>query len=203
MATTVLLTSFQPWLPHQKTNSSDDLIEALLSTRTVFPGLHTLRHLPVHFHHAPLKTIAQVNHLRPNVLLCCGMSEKSTTLQLESRAIAHREVLHTPVNLAELADGLSMTQISHDAGRFVCNYLYYVMLRYIQDQRLDLPCLFVHVPVLTPENRWHILNDFQKILHRVYHPHRVDFPGESGYQQSLDPLSSHPYVDVVCDSHAS
>ncbi len=204
MGKTLLLTSFQTWMPHQTSNSSDDLIAELLRSRTVLPTLQTLRHLPVNFQQAPLQAIAGVNRIRPHVLLCCGMSERSQTLNLESRAIAPRETLYTPFHLDRLVDGLTMTQISHDAGRFVCNYLYYAMLRYVRDQHLDLPCLFIHVPILTEANRWAILNDFQKILHRVCHSQPlVDFPDESRYLQNLDLSPNRRYVDVALDSHAS
>lgn len=204
MGKTVLLTSFQTWKPHQASNSSDDLIAELLSHRTVSPTLHTLRHLPVDFLQAPLQAIAQVNRLRPDVLVCCGMSEPSETLNLELQAIAHNEVWQTPFDVNALADGLEMTRVSHDAGRFVCNYLYYTMLRYAHDQRLPLRCLFIHVPVLSDRNRSPLLNDFQRVLHRITHSQpQVDFVPESGYLQHLDALPKRSYVDVALTSHAS
>jgi pyroglutamyl-peptidase len=196
-------------MPHQSSNSSDDLILELLQYRTVSPSLHVARQLPVDFQQAPLQVIALVNRLRPDGVVCCGMSEQRSQLTLESRAIARHETLTTPFDLDELATGLPHVTISDDAGRFVCNYLYYSLLRYIRDQRLSTRCLFVHVPVLTEENRSHLLNDFQKVLHRVGHGSSavespvVDFASESGYLQSLDSLSKRRHVDVTFDSHAS
>jgi pyroglutamyl-peptidase len=209
MGKSLLLTSFQTWLPHQLSNSSDDLILELLHHRTVSPSLHVARQLPVDFFQAPLQAIALVNRLRPDVVVCCGMSEQRSQLNLESCAIAHHETLTTPFDVDELVTGLPHTTISDDAGRFVCNYLYYSLLRYIQDQGLSTRCLFVHVPVLTDENRSLILHDFQKVLHRVGHglsvveSSVVDFASESSYLQSLDSLPKRRHVDVTLDSHAS
>ena len=209
MGNSLLLTSFQTWLPHQPSNSSDDLLLELLRHRTTSPSLHVARQLPVDFQQAPLRAIALVNRLRPDVMICCGMSEQRSQLNLESRAIAHHETLMTPFNLDELTAGLPHTTISDDAGRFVCNYLYYSLLRYVQDQQLSTRCLFVHVPVLTDENRSLILNDFQKVMHRVGHglsvveSSVVDFASESGYLQSLDSLPKRRHVNVTLDSHAS
>ncbi len=59
---------------------------------------------------------------------------------------------------------LSHTQISHDAGKFVCEGLYYRVLKYLEQSQLFIPCMFVHVPVLTQENKNIIVQDFETIL---------------------------------------
>lgn len=95
------------------------------------------------------------------------MAESRTQLTVESRAVVRNHVLHTTINLENLIAGLSITEISQDAGRFVCNSLYYAMLNHLQQHDPDKRCLFVHVPVLTPNNREAIVADFRSILKRV------------------------------------
>lgn len=163
MSKTVLLTSFKTWLPHQRSNSSDDLLQALLKTHPP-SRLHFLRQLPVDFDLAPQQTIDRVNQLQPDRVVCCGMAEGRTKLSVEFQAVAD-EVLHPKTDLDLLVAGLPHTEISRDAGRFVCNWLYYAMLKHFQGTEQD--CLFVHVPVLTAENLPTIAADFCCIVDRI------------------------------------
>jgi pyroglutamyl-peptidase len=167
MSKTILLTSFATWKSEQRSNSSDDLLLEMLNIYPRQEGLHFLRQLPVDFELAPQQAIALTEQLDPDVVLLCGMAEKHTKLKLESRAMVEDGTLTTQYNLEELILGLTYTEISNDAGRFVCNALYYAMLKYLQNQDTQRRCLFVHVPVLTYDNRAMILADFQLILHRL------------------------------------
>jgi pyroglutamyl-peptidase len=169
MSKTVLLSSFATWEPHQRSNSSDDLLLEVLKANLYpplhSPSLHFLRQLPVDFELAPQQAIAQVNLLQPDIVICCGMAEHRTKLTVESRAVTHSETLYTRVNLDRLIAGLTMTEISHDAGQFVCNWLYQAMLKHLQSsERL---CLFVHVPILTPKNSSAIESDFCRLIERM------------------------------------
>ncbi|HEY9725786.1 MAG TPA: peptidase C15 [Chroococcales cyanobacterium] len=76
-------------------------------------------------------------------------------------------LIRTSVNLVKLLDGLSNTEISHEAGKFVCEGLYYELLKYLRKRNLATPCIFVHVPILTPENLPVILADFQLIIEKM------------------------------------
>lgn len=166
MEKTVLLTSFTTWKPHQVSNSSDDLLENLLHIGLP-QGCHVLRQLPVDFQIAPEWAIAHINTLHPDVIICCGMAENRTKLSVESRAVTNSATLYTGVDLQGLTAELPHTEISHDAGRFVCNWLYFSLLNYIQTQTLNQHCLFVHVPILSSENRELITSDFQSLLGRI------------------------------------
>ena len=53
------------------------------------------------------------------------------------------------------------------AGTFVCNHLYYSVLKHIQDTAIATQCIFVHVPVLTENNLESIVADFSLILKLV------------------------------------
>lgn len=76
-------------------------------------------------------------------------------------------LIKTSVDLEKLIMGLTATEISHDAGKFVCEGLYYQILNYLQEQKLNSSCIFVHVPVLTAANLPSIRADFQMITQKM------------------------------------
>ncbi|HEY9605520.1 MAG TPA: hypothetical protein V6C85_28200 [Allocoleopsis sp.] len=76
-------------------------------------------------------------------------------------------LIKTPVNLGNLLEGLSNTEISHEAGKFVCEGLYYEVLKYLRIHNSDIPCIFVHVPILTLKNLPVILADFRLIIEKI------------------------------------
>lgn len=202
----ILLTSFQTWLPHQTSNSSDDLLEKIAQLDGLPASLTFLRQLPVDVSQASRCAIAKIEELQPDCIICCGMAESRSTLTVESCAtrrdslflirlysycmtfarflkvkklqdflpilfgINHRPnsiLLKTSVNLDTLLEVTSATEISHDAGKFVCEGLYYEVLNHLRQRNFNSPCIFVHVPVLTPDNSQSIVADFQRILERI------------------------------------
>ncbi len=167
MTAKILLTSFATWLPHQKTNSSDDLLDKLAQIHPPSPEITYLRQLPVDFHLAPHQVIEKIPQIQPDIIICCGMAESRQNLTIESRATQGENILKTKINLDKLIADLPTTTISHDAGKFVCEALYYGVLKYIQDTKLSADCIFVHVPILTPANEAPILSEFLEIIHRV------------------------------------
>lgn len=180
MSKTVLITSFATWKKHQLVNSSDELLEAVSQTYSLPPSVYLLRQLPVNTPVAREIAIAQVRRLQPQVMLCCGMAESRENLSLELQAVVSNQILQTSIHLTKLIKDLSYSEISHDAGRFVCNSFYYSMMDYFrmnnsindssvndsQGSDLECACLFIHVPLLTNLNRSQILMDFCKILNR-------------------------------------
>jgi pyroglutamyl-peptidase len=168
-----LLTSFDTWATHQKSNASDDLLAEILHRDLLPKNLHFLRKLPVDFQLAPEQVIARVNYLQPEVIICCGMAETRKTLTIESNAKDEDRVIMTPIDVRQLIVGLSVTEISDDAGQFVCNRLYYSTLKYIHEMKLKSQCLFVHVPVLSKENLAPIVTDFSLIIQRLAQNHII------------------------------
>jgi len=160
----ILITSFSTWKSHHTTNSSDDLLHLLLEKE--LDSFHHLRSIPVDFKLAPQHVLKRFDELRPRVLICCGMAEERTKLHIESRAVLSEQLLQTSVDLETLTVDLPMTEISHDAGRFVCNTLYYKTLEHLSLQEEDYHCVFIHVPVLTEENKNQLLADFISIIER-------------------------------------
>jgi pyroglutamyl-peptidase len=181
LLTSFLLTSFAPWKANHWSNSADDLLQDLLADlsylethpethperKLPLTALHFLRQLPVNFPVAQSIVTHKINQLQPNLVLCCGMAESRHKLSLESNAVCREQPLYTSVDLDVLVAGLTQTEISHDAGRFVCNALYYGILNYLKCYSPDTLCLFVHIPVLTPNNRKGIVTDFWAILERL------------------------------------
>lgn len=165
MNNTILVTSFSTWKPHHTTNSSDDLLDLIIERE--LDSLHFLRRLPVEFELAPEHVLKKFNELRPKVLICCGMAEERTKLHIESRAVLNEQVLQTSVDLVELITDLHMTEISHDAGQFVCNTLYYKTLEHLSRQDEEHHSIFIHVPVITEENEHHLVADFLSIIERL------------------------------------
>lgn len=167
MPTKILLTSFQTWLPHHRSNSSDDLLAAIESQAFPNFSLRFLRQLPVDIEKSSQHAISEIQRLQPDAILCCGMAETRNTLTVESTAWRGNKSLQTPLSLHPIVTNLNATEISHDAGKFVCEGLYYEVLNHIQQKQLPIPCLFVHVPLLTPQNFPIIVADFCQLLDRV------------------------------------
>ena len=159
----ILLTSFQTWLPHQKSNSSDDLLEQIKDLKIPDKKLFFLRNLPVNTQSASSLTIKTIQNINPDVVICCGMAEGSSFLRLESQAFYENKHYKTNINLTQLAQNLKTTIISEDAGKFVCEGLYFHVLEYLYSLE-NIKGLFVHIPILTPENNTLILEDFKSIL---------------------------------------
>lgn len=165
MSKKILFTSFTTWKPHHTSNTSDDLLQRIIATSPL--DYHFLRKLPVDFHLAPQYAVTKFNEIKPDIVISCGMAEERSKLHIESRAVIGDETVKTKVNLDKLTAGLTMTQISHDAGRFVCNQLYFKMLKHIRKQKRKYHCVFVHVPILTSHNTPAIVDDFHSIVNRL------------------------------------
>lgn len=166
----ILLTSFTTWLAHQPSNASDDLLAEVASRIPSPEQFAFLRQLPVDTEQASQIAIAKIKTWQPDAIVCCGMAERRTDLSIESTAYRGQECLQTPVNLKTLLTDLERVKISHDAGKFVCEGLYYAVLHFLHTQALSASCLFVHVPILTPTNKAVILEDFLAILQRLQNP---------------------------------
>ncbi|GET41187.1 pyroglutamyl-peptidase I family protein [Microseira wollei] len=167
MTTKILLTSFDTWLPHHKSNSSDDLLIEIAKFNSFSYSLNFLRRLPVDVSLASHRVLNHIQELQPHGIICCGMAEKRRQLTVESNATFAASSIKTSVNLERLVAGLSATNISHNAGKFVCEGLYYYVLKHLRDRSLTVPCIFLHVPLLTHDNSPKIIADFALIIQRL------------------------------------
>ncbi len=167
MSKKFLLTSFDTWLPHHKSNSADDLLIEI-AKRVLLPhSLTFLRRLPVDVEQASRCAIAKIKEIQPDIIICCGMAESRTRLSVESNATYEDTVLKTGVDLEELVAGFAGIDISHDAGKFVCEGLYYEILKYLGENQPNSHCIFVHVPILTPKNVTDIRQCFLLTLYKI------------------------------------
>jgi pyroglutamyl-peptidase len=164
MTIKLLLTSFQTWLPHQISNSSDDLLAIIEEEQENFNDLYFLRKLPVNTQLATQKVIETITIINPQGIICCGMAESREILTIESNAVCGKDCIFTQINLDSLLTSLVYTVISHNAGKFVCEGLYYQILKYTQNHHLNIPCIFVHVPLLHKKNLDKIQQDFIAII---------------------------------------
>lgn len=171
MTTKILVTSFDTWKAHHVSNASDDLLALALQQGLPADRVHLLRKIPVDFQLAPTQVLAAIAQIQPQTVICCGMAEKRSQLCLESSgtkldAITGKplEKISTKVNLDKLVEGLTITKVSHSAGKFVCNALYHSVLSHLHDRSPAANCIFIHVPVLTSANSRAILADFMAIL---------------------------------------
>jgi pyroglutamyl-peptidase len=167
MTAPLLITTFTTWKPEQPSNASDDLIQALIQRNLLNDTVHLLRQVQVDFELAPATVLSRVAEIQPAQVVCCGMAEGRSRLTLESNGKRHPHKIHTPVDVHELVQDLAITDVSHDAGEFVCNHLYYSVLNFVQVYGLRTQCLFVHVPILHQHNMEPIVQDFATILNRL------------------------------------
>ena len=160
----ILLTSFDRWLPHQRSNASDDLLAEFQPHCIPGVRLTFLRRLPVEVETASALVVDALRSIRPDAAICCGMAEKRSRLSVESRAEWKSQVQKTTIDLDRLTARLTHTDISHDAGKFVCEGLYFHALHYLQQHQPNCRGLFVHVPILHAGNRSIILEDFKTAI---------------------------------------
>lgn len=167
----LLLTSFRPWLKHHCSNASDDLLEIVQGSDFTAGELSFLRQLPVDTQAASRETIKAIAAHQPDFVVCCGMAESRDRLTIESQAFCQTDHYETTANLSAIAKELKFTDISHDAGKFVCEGLYFQVLQYLQNLDAKTPAIFVHVPILTEKNTAPIVQDFVQILYTMIdHP---------------------------------
>ncbi|MBD2604501.1 peptidase C15 [Scytonema hofmannii FACHB-248] len=163
----ILLTSFDIWLPHQQSNSSDDLLIEVGKLNSLAYNLTFLRQLPVDVQLASSQVKAKIQVVQPNYIILCGMAESRKQLSVEKIASYAENILQTTVDLEQLVAEANTIEISHDCGKFVCEALYYSVLDYLREQQLTIGCIFVHVPVLTQENLEGIFADFLLIVDKL------------------------------------
>ena len=164
MSNKLLLTSFQTWLPHQISNSSDDLLETIQKRRFAEDSLFFLRKLPVDIELASGQVIEKIKAIKPTAIVCCGMAESREKLTVESNAVCRENCIFTMVDLNKMITCLADTEVSHNAGKFVCEGLYYEILKYTQANALNIPCIFIHVPVLNARNIDVVQEDLTAII---------------------------------------
>jgi pyroglutamyl-peptidase len=169
MADPILITTFDIWLPHQKSNASDDLILALEAQGALPEHCQVLHRLPVDVGAAFAQIQAVMEGQRPAYVLCCGMAESRSRLNVELQAVCEGQVRRCAIpeeDWNSLRTHWHCAEISRDAGQFVCNGLYFRLLDELAHWGNPL-VLFVHVPLLTELNQADLMADFQTLLRQL------------------------------------
>jgi len=157
------------------------------------PDAVWMRQVPVSFDLAPIRVESEIRRSRPRTVICCGMAEKRTRLSVERLArryvdrenyrsahlSAHLEnqvsnavrpaanILQTSVNVERAIAGTVLSEISEDAGTYVCNHLYYSVLDLVEKVDWEMSGVFIHIPVLNSDNQTVILQDFVKVIDKI------------------------------------
>jgi pyroglutamyl-peptidase len=163
----ILLTSFATWKAEQLSNSSDDLLATLLERNLFGQEVHLLRQIPVDFELAPRRVLLAIDQIQPQAVICCGMAETRSRLSIEIKGKSETREIYTQLDVDHLVQDRLLTEISHDAGKFVCNHLYYSVLTHLQSHQPHTHGLFIHVPILNPKNLDPIVQDFTAILNLI------------------------------------
>jgi pyroglutamyl-peptidase len=82
-----------------------------------------------------------------NVLYNCGSRPKDEILEPKA-PVAYLTALPIREILSELREKSIPAEISHDAGTFGCNQLFFHTMHKIHGDGLDIPAGFIHVPCL-------------------------------------------------------
>ena len=171
----LLVTSFRAWRSHQPSNASHDLLAAMQQAGQLPNNTIWLANLPVSFKIAPIRVINAMYRFAPRAIVCCGMAENRPLLSLERQARGTSQTLQTSFDLHSLLQGTHLSEISDDAGSYVCNALYYYVLEAIQNRARSnplrsnrvIPCLFIHVPLLNKKTQTFVQADLFSVLNKI------------------------------------
>ena len=161
----IFITAFEPF-GGRSCNTSADLLQAIV-LQNIHPGMLLVGHaiLPVDFDAAWPELKSHLDNLEADLVFLMG-EKKGGYLTIESHARnrqrldttikkindSTRQTLQTPLPVKQLRASLPVNmqrrfKLSHNAGDYLCNFIYFKML----EQRPDLVSLFLHVPVRSPE----------------------------------------------------
>jgi pyroglutamyl-peptidase len=169
--TRVLVTGFEPF-GGAGVNPSQLLVEALAAAPPDGIALETAV-LPVAYARAADELQAAVRAAEPDVVVCFGQADGRTAISIERFAhnldsaepvdndgrssaaeidpngpVAYRSTLPVDEIVAALrAEGIPAGE-SRDAGGFLCNHVFYALMRVLEAERTHARGGFVHVPLL-------------------------------------------------------
>lgn len=171
----VLLTGFEPFGGEYINPSLE--VARKLHGRSIGNSVVYGARLPVLFHRTSAHAIQAIERIRPNILIGLGLANGRDSLGLERVAINLRDggpdnagvraeeepivdegpaayfaTLPLRAILSELRQQGIKAKISNTAGTYCCNELMYSTLDYIEVNRLDTLCGFIHVPRLPAQD---------------------------------------------------
>jgi pyroglutamyl-peptidase len=167
----ILLTGFEPF-GGSSVNPSIKACKLLINE--IYNG-HTVKveEIPVKFKEIKPKIIKHIDSYNPSAVICTGQSSRPViSLERVAINIANARIPYncglkpidekleqdspagffTKLPLRKLLESLTEAKIpaevSNTAGTFGCNQVFYHLLKYLEDNRINIPAGFVHVPLL-------------------------------------------------------
>lgn len=174
MISRALITGFEPF-GGDATNPSGKLAAAL--DGSVVSGLKIVgRVMPVEYDRSAELIFRWLEEVRPVVVICTGLAASAERIRVEQIAVNEDDcsspdnanVVRTKRRIAkgaprELRCTLAVEKIlsdcaarripaeaSSDAGRYVCNHVFFSLMHALRKQRSVIPAGFVHLPPAMP-----------------------------------------------------
>jgi len=170
----IYLTGFGPFLNFTE-NPSELIVNTLNQTAVEGYFIHG-RILPVNFTDAPRIISEDIEELDPDLIVCLGLdaSCKAITIELVAMNLKYDPVDEKPLSSLKriqkqapfiiptrldvwqmyqaLREDDIPVQLSMSAGLYVCNAVFYETLYHLQQQELEIPMGFIHVPLHQTNN---------------------------------------------------
>ncbi len=163
----ILITGFKPF--NKETVNPTEIIINMLKEKD--SSINTLL-LNVEYNSDANMLIKEIDKLKIDVLICLGQAGGRSKVTIENFALnmqsaqipdnANISLKHHPINesgtlcyqtnvdLEKLINNINdeNLSISYHAGTFICNEIYYRALEYINHNKLNIKCIFVHIPYI-------------------------------------------------------
>ena len=166
----ILLTGFEPFGGEEINPSWEAVVR--VAKKADFAKITPLL-LPTEYYVSVDVAVNAIKELRPDAVLSVGQAGGRASVSFENVAVNIADsdlpdnsgrILHTvncyggpdrlfsTMPLKEMVDAVNKrgfpAYISHNAGRFVCNHVFYGVMKYILDEGLNIKAGFSHVPFL-------------------------------------------------------
>ncbi len=172
----VLVTGFEPF-GGDATNPSAEL--ALSVDGLVFGAMHVVgRVLPVEYSRSSQLLLEWMAELCPAAIICTGLAATADCIRLERTAVNEDDsafpdnagvirercaivpgatrTLHSTLPIATILRRCSEEQLaaseSEDAGRYVCNHVFFTLMHALHEKRSAVPAGFIHIPQDLPRS---------------------------------------------------
>ena len=96
--------------------------------------------------HLSVERVA-INIAHARIPYNCGFQPKDKTI-IEGGPVAYFTGLPYRTILENLKKAKIPANLSNSAGTFGCNHIFYLLMHYVEENKLDIPAGFIHVPPL-------------------------------------------------------
>ena len=86
---------------------------------------------------------------------------------VESTTAKPVSILQTTMDIEYLMADTLLSEVSEDAGTYVCNFLYYDLLDLVCRVNWEMAGVFIHIPIFNPDSQAILLQDFLKIVNKI------------------------------------